>query len=250
MGETTKISWTDHTFNPWIGCTKVSAGCANCYAEALDGRWGHDSWGPGKPRRRTSASNWNEPIKWNAKAKAAGRRARVFCASLADVFDAEAPEGALEDLWTLIRLTPSLDWLLLTKRPERIRASLPKDWGAGYPNVWLGTSVENQAAADERIPVLLGVPARVRFLSCEPLLGPVSIQEAHTRVEGGLGIHWAIVGGESGPGFRPMSPVWARNLRDECGRLGVAFFYKQDGGLRPGKGSLDGVEHHAFPVVA
>lgn len=249
MGETTAISWTDHTWNPWIGCTKVSAGCANCYAEALDHRWGHDSWGPGKPRRRTSTTNWNEPLKWNAKAKAAGRRARVFCASLADVFDPEAPEGAPEDLWALIRLTPNLDWLLLTKRPERIRASLPKEWGAGWPNVWLGTSVENQAAADLRIPVLAQVPARVQFLSAEPLLGPVNITAAHTRIEGACQIHWAIVGGESGPGHRPMETAWARDLRDECRQLGIAFFFKQLGGLRPGTGDLDGEVIREFPEV-
>jgi protein gp37 len=239
VGSETSIAWTDHTFNPWIGCTKVSAGCANCYASALDKRWGHASWGPGAPRRVTSASNWREPIAWNKAAAAEGRRARVFCASLADVFDVEAPEGALSWLWALIRETPHLDWQLLTKRPERVAALLP--WGARQPwaNVWIGTSVENQAAADERIPHLLRVPAAVRFLSCEPLLEAVDLSlwlpsHGYVGTRGGQDdfdspIDWIIIGGESGPGARPMRLEWARRIVEQCRAVGTACFVKQLG---------------------
>jgi protein gp37 len=218
---------------------------------------GLDVWGPGKPRKVTSDANWRKPLAWNRAAEKAGQRRRVFSASLADVFDAEAPHGALERLWGVIRVTPWLDWQILTKRPERILASLPVDWGRGWRNVWLGTSVEDQASANERIPELWRVPACIRFLSCEPLLGPVDItripardfDEApawHAAMQSR--IHWVIVGGESGPEHRPMNPEWARSLRDQCHRLGVAFFFKQHGGLRPGgEALLDGVQHHEFP---
>ncbi|MCI0671755.1 MAG: phage Gp37/Gp68 family protein, partial [Myxococcaceae bacterium] len=175
MGAETEISWTHSTFNPWWGCTRVSPGCDHCYAESFDRRVGGAHWGKGVPRRTFGDKHWGEPLKWNAAAAKAGERRRVFCASMADVFDAEAPDGALERLWALIRATPALDWLLLTKRPGRIRHSLPADWGDGYPNVWLGTTVEDQERAEQRIPVLLDVPARVHFLSCEPLLGPVDV---------------------------------------------------------------------------
>lgn len=265
MGEQTAIAWTDHTFNPWWGCTKVSAGCANCYADKFARRTGHDVWGPGKPRRTFPDAHWAEPLKWNKAAEGAGRRERVFCASMADVFDAEAPAGQLDRLWALIRATPWLDWQLLTKRPERIAGSLPADWGRGYANVWLGTSVEDQAAADLRVPQLVTVPARVRFLSCEPLLGPVTLpfgcgcddgtEGGHAAIDptcprhgAGPGIDWVIVGGESGPGFRPMDKAWARGIRDQCDEARVAFFYKQDGGLRPGHGELDGVARRKFPA--
>lgn len=261
MGGKTGISWTDHTFNPWWGCTKVSPGCASCYAETFSKRTGHDIWGPGKARRTFGAKHWAEPLAWDAAAEKAGRRAKVFCASMADVFDEEAPAGELERLWALIRAMPHLDWQLLTKRPERIVQSLPVDWNwngrVGYPNVWLGASVEDQARADQRIPLLLQVPAAVRFLSCEPLLGPLEFSDVTKRSDAVsqlgrkalAGIHWVIVGGESGPGFRPMDKAWARSIRDQCAAADVAFFYKQDGGLRPGHGDLDGVEYHAFPAV-
>ena len=243
MGEQTAIEWTDHTFNPWWGCTKVSPGCANCYAESFDKRLGGNHWGPAAPRRTFGDKHWNEPLKWNAEAERAGRRARVFCASMADVFDADAPEGALARLWALIRQTPSLDWQLLTKRPERIQQSLPLDWGSrGYANVWLGTSVEDQKRADERVPVLAQVPARVRFLSCEPLLGAVDL----TRIPVPTGkewpgwadllrehVQWVIAGGESGPHARPMRTSWVRSLRDQCAREGVAFLFKQWGEWLP-----------------
>lgn len=153
MGKETGIGWTRHTFNPWWGCKKVSAGCKFCYAESIDKVYGGGQhWGIGAPRREFGDKHWNEPRRWNKQAVKDGVRRRVFCASMADVFDPEAPAGALERLWQLIRETPQLDWLLLTKRPERIASSLPADWGKGWHNVWLGTSVENQEAADKRIP--------------------------------------------------------------------------------------------------
>jgi protein gp37 len=249
MGAETSIAWTDHTFNPWIGCTKVSEGCRNCYAAARDKRWGHDHWGPRALRQVTSASNWREPLRWNKQAQEEGRRHRVFCASLADVFDVEAPEGAREWLWEIIRVTPMLDWQLLTKRPGRVAALLPWVSGAAakwsrqpWPNVWIGTSVEDQAAADLRIPPLLRVPAAVLFLSGEPLLGPVDLAK-HLRCcrdhnrdgdcdrhpRGCPRIHWVIVGGESGAGARPMRLEWAQSLVEQCAAAKVACFVKQMG---------------------
>lgn len=295
------ISWTDHTFNPWEGCTKVSPGCANCYAENRNARFGGGTapnWGKGAPRRRTSAANWNQPLKWNKGEErmvshdefVANRRPRVFCASLADWLDDEVPVEWLADLLDLIRLTPHLDWLLLTKRPQNWRKRieqvvalgcpaggepswwyLAQCWSCGTPpaNVWVGTSVEDQVRADERIPLLLDIPARVRFLSMEPLLGAVEIdknywltgqarREDKTLTPPGSGprIHWVIVGGESGPHARPMHPDWARSLRDQCKAAGVAFHFKQWGEhdhrtIRMGKKVagrlLDGVEHNEFP---
>lgn len=236
MGIDTKIEWAHHTFNAWIGCTKVSPGCDHCYAARQDAhrRWTPDGWGG--PRRRTSAEYWKQPLKWDRAAARKGERHRVFCSSLADVFDNQVDAAWRADLWPLIAATPHLDWLLLTKRPQNIKKMLPADWGSGYQNVWLGTTVENQAEADRRIPHLLAVPARVRFLSCEPLLGPVNLRNAFiVGPEGGWEwwgaerhmLHWVIVGGESGPGARPMHPDWARSLRDQCATAGVPFFVKQ-----------------------
>ncbi len=181
MAENSKIEWTHHTFNPWIGCQKVGPGCDHCYAEAWDARGlqqRESRWGPHADRTRTSAGNWSKPRAWNKAAAGLAERPRVFCASLADVFDNHGsilPEWRA-DLWALIRATPNLDWLLLTKRPGNIAKMLPPDWGAGYPNVWLGCTVVNQDEADRDIPKLLAVPARVRFLSMEPLLGPVDLR--------------------------------------------------------------------------
>jgi protein gp37 len=256
MVENSNIEWTDHSFNPWIGCTKVSAACENCYAEKFDARFGH-SWGP-HVRRRTSAANWRKPLAWNKAAQATGKRTRVFCASLADVFDNDRSitSGWRGDLWHLIHRTPHLDWMLLTKRPQNIARFLrPEEygdlpaWGDGWPNVWLGTTVENQTEADRRIPHLLAVPAAVRFLSCEPLLGPVDltclhidglwfdalagVMERHGPISDGLDL--VICGGESGSGARPMHPDWARHLRDQCIKAGVAFHFKQWGEWAPGE---------------
>jgi protein gp37 len=234
MGAETKIQWCHHTFNPWVGCTRVSPGCVHCYAEAQNVRWrGGVNWGPGAERRVTSASNWREPLKWNREAEAAGERRRVFCASLADWADAEAPEGALPWLWELIRACSWLDFLMLTKRTHRIRECLPPDWGDGYANVWLGTTVEDQSRADERIPRLLEVPARVRFLSMEPMLGPVDLDlmalDGPRLLARWSQLHWIIVGGESGPGARPFYIDWARDIVRQCRGAGVAPFVKQFG---------------------
>lgn len=185
MGENSNIEWTKHTFNPWIGCQKVGPGCDNCYAEVWDARGlqqRESRWGPHAERTRTSAGNWSKPLRWDKDAQidaAIGvrERPRVFCASLADVFDNHfsiLPEWRVA-LWALIRATPNLDWMLLTKRPGNIAKMLPEDWGRGYPNVWLGCTVVNQEEADRDIPKLLAVPAAVRFLSMEPLLGPVDL---------------------------------------------------------------------------
>ncbi|HRH29642.1 MAG TPA: phage Gp37/Gp68 family protein, partial [Aquabacterium sp.] len=221
MSENTKIEWCDHTFNPWEGCQKVGPGCDHCYAETRNARFSGGqaiNWGPGAPRRRTSAGNWAKPLKWQANAAAFqsehGRRQRVFCASLADVFDNAVPPEWRLDLFKLIAETPDLDWLLLTKRIGNVPAMLG-DYRTVplVPNIWIGATITSQAEADRDIPKLLAVPARVRFLSMEPLLGPVSFEgmfanqndvRDHTNMLEELA--WVIVGGESGPGARPMSP--------------------------------------------
>lgn len=248
MGEATKIEWTatrlrdgtlipGHTFNPWRGCQAVSEGCDHCYAKTLVERYG----GNFAVRQRTSATYWRQPYKWQKQAEIEGYRPKVFCASLADVFDNQVEPQWRADLWSVIWRTPTLDWLLLTKRPQNIIKMLPTNWGKGWNNVWIGCTAENQAEADRRIPLLLEVPAAVRFLSCEPLLGPVSLRQWMCLIQpdGGPawcdkgGLHWVIVGGESGPGKRPMDLAWARSLRDQCNASGVAFFGKQDDEVRP-----------------
>jgi protein gp37 len=260
-----RIEWTDYTFNPWIGCTKISPGCAHCYAETRDRRHLQekvDHWGPGAPRMRTSAANWKLPRRWNKLSLTRTDRPRVFCASLADWLDDEVPIEWLADLLELIHATPHLDWLLLTKRPENFAERMKQVqqlplasaatenynmafdcWIGGWieglepppTNVWIGTTVEDQTRADERIPTLLQIPAKVRFLSCEPLLGPVRLDALHDDELGAqwnaleMGIHWVICGGESGAEARPMHPAWARSLREQCQASGVPFFFKQWG---------------------
>lgn len=289
MAQNSNISWTDHTFNPWIGCAKVSPGCANCYAAeqnklrkwTADGEWG-------KERRRTSPDNWKQPLRWNqapsrcplcgktgailkcaCEVVAESFRPRVFCASLADWLDDEVPVEWLADLLALIHATPNLDWLLLTKRPEnwlrRMRGvevalnvgenpseawARTCDWlilGKPPANVWLGTTVENQDCAERRIPELLKIPAKVRFLSVEPMLGPVNLIDFHPfsmqhpdllhRCCGILGpeLNWVICGGESGPQRRPFEIGWAESLAEQCTAAGVPFFMKQDAALRSGQ---------------
>jgi protein gp37 len=224
MAENSKIEWTNHTFNPWIGCQKVSPGCDRCYAEAMmDHRYGRVQWGPHGERVRTSPSNWRKPLQWARLAN--GHRPRVFCASLADVFDNRAPEGARDGLFALIRQTPQLDWLLLTKRPENIAKMLPTDWESGWPNVWLGTTTEDQERFDRRWPILNSVPAAVRFISYEPAIGPLTLGSERPQ--------WVICGGESGGGARLMEPTWASAIRDECAAAGVAFFMKQMTAKKP-----------------
>ena len=227
MAQTSKIEWTDSTFNPWIGCTRVSPGCLHCYAEMDSLRRGWAKWGKGKPRQHTKADTWKQPIKWNEEAAQEGRRKRVFCASLSDVFDAEVKNEWREELWELIRKTPLLDWLVLTKRPENIRKMLPQDWGDGWPNVCLMTSVEDQLRVG-RIEHLISIPAKYRALSVEPLLGPVKLEPQWLEK-----LDWIIVGGESGGAARPMHPQWARDIRDQCEKAGVKFLFKQWGCWSP-----------------
>jgi protein gp37 len=244
MGFNSTIEWTTHTFNPWWGCTKVSEGCRHCYAENLAKRYGHDIWGANKSRRLLSDQHWREPLKWDKVAREKGERHRVFCASMADVFEEDAPGQEVARLWELIKQTPHLDWQLLTKRPQRIAANLPADWGQGYDNVWLGTSVESEQVID-RIAHLVLVPAVIHFLSLEPLLGPLP----NLPLEN---IDWVIVGGESGAGSRPMQLEWAINIRDQCQDTGVAFFFKQWGTINKKKAGrlLAGKTYDELPAMS
>ena len=250
MGEKSEIEWTDATFNPWIGCQKVSPGCDFCYAEALVARYGllGASWGPQGKRIRTS-SPWLMPKRLQKRATnffaEHGRRQRVFTASLADVFDNKAPAGARADLWALIKECPNLDFQLLTKRPENVEKMLPNDWGdKGYENVWLGATMEDQERYYHRWPILSRIPARVRFVSYEPAIGPLILDEEVVRPD------WLISGGESGRGNRQMNPVWARSIRDQCQRLGVAYFHKQWGRIGANPFVVEGVMSRAQAMHA
>ncbi len=305
MADRSAIEWTDSTFNPWIGCTKVSPACDHCYAEvSTPSRTRGVEWGAGKARQRTSAGNWKLPLRWNTEpfytcdcgyrgtmhdmttnaVHGCGRsfrrvRRRVFCASLADVFDNEIPVQWRVDLFELIERTPHLDWLLLTKRignaPTVIEQAmtgvlshaLPRQaakWP--LPNVWIGATICNQAEADRDIPKLLSVPAAVRFLSIEPMLGPVDLTEWLFQFKACTdcpcpnpetdragfddcckdpelqqsGIGWVIAGGESGTHARPMHPFWGRSLRDQCAGADVPFLFKQWGEWAPRAGRLFG----------
>lgn len=274
MGSSTGIKWCDHTFNPVIGCEKVSAGCANCYAEivAKRGKLGNYTlWGPGSARHVTSLSYWQQPVTWNRKAEreplagvrgalAPGRRL-VFCGSMFDWADEHPKAADWRALWfNAIRATPNLDWLLLTKRAHRIAQCLPKDWGGGWPNVWLGVSIEGytEAAANAqcrtgicgcwscviaRADHLRSVPAVARFVSYEPAIGPLA---PHLNLDG---LDWIICGGESGSRRRPFDLQWARDMRDACDARGVAWFFKQSADRYPGRGTtLDGQARRAWPV--
>lgn len=314
MAEQSAIEWCDSTFNPWIGCTKVSPACDHCYAEAqMSTRLGRVQWGAGQQRQRTSDANWRQPVRWNARADRFGQcdvcgwrgertqkqgrtkvinwavcptcknglmqpaRRRVFCASLADVFDNEVPVQWRIDLMKLIVETPNLDWLLLTKRIGNAASMLQQTFRAVHhgrefwsdnvlPNVWIGATICNQAEADRDIPKLLSTPARVRFLSIEPMLGPVDIRWALPDIRtgcchrcgfrtnrvggvcpadgetlrGDIGVDWVICGGESGPKARPMHPDWLRSLRDQCAAAGVPFLFKQWGEWAPRAGKIFG----------
>lgn len=234
MGKDTRIEWTHHTFNPWWGCVRVSAACDHCYAETWAKRLGQNVWGPKTDRRFFSDAHWKEPLKWNRDAVAQGVRRRVFCASMADVFENRKdliPHRTR--LLELIAATPQLDWLLLTKRIHLVRKQLPK--GYEFPaNVWLGATVENQDAVEKRLKYLLEFTTpSVRFLSCEPLLGPVDLRKYLRRGENGMRVDWVIAGGESGPGARPMDPAWPDDLRKQCSTAKVAFHFKQWGHWAP-----------------
>jgi protein gp37 len=219
MGDTTGIQWTEKTWNPWHGCTKVSAGCDHCYMFRDKARYGQD---PEVVTR--SKGTFRAPLSWRDPAL-------VFTCSWSDWFH-KAADAWRDEAWDIIRRTPHLTYQILTKRPGRIARHLPDDWGEGYPNVWLGVSVENQDAAF-RASQLATIPARVRFVSAEPLLGPVWLSN-HVYREGYVNalpfIHWVIVGGESGPDCRPMEIRWARDLIAQCRAHGVAVFVKQLGG--------------------
>ena len=240
MGKNTKIAWTDRTWNPWYGCKKVSAGCRSCYMFRDMERYGKN---PNIVQR--SKSTFRAPLRWREPE-------RVFTCSWSDFFIVEADAWRTE-AWEIIRRTPHLTYQILTKRPENIAARLPFDWGTGYPNVWLGVTTENQEAADVRIPILLGIPAAIRFLSIEPLIGEIDLRMTVEFLGVSTAIkdwhpNWVIVGGESGPNFRPMNLDWARSLRNQCLAAHVAFFYKQNSGLQPGtEPLLDGIEWHQSP---
>ncbi|NMJ43504.1 phage Gp37/Gp68 family protein [Roseomonas sp. JC162] len=236
MAKFSRIEWTDHTFNPWWGCARVSPACDNCYAEAIARRFSAGIWGARAPRRFFGEAHWREPLRWNAEAVRLGARKRVFCASMADVFENRAEVVAHRSkLWELIRATPALDWLLLTKRPQLIARYLPQDWGGGYSNVWLGTTTENQTEAQRRVPHLLGTPSVVHFISAEPLLSALDVRDWLISAPGRGKIGWVIAGGESGARARPSDPAWFRGLRDDCKRAGVPFHFKQWGNWAPSK---------------
>jgi protein gp37 len=248
MAANSNIQWTDHTFNPWIGCQKVTDACKFCYAEEFVGtrlkKMGK-LWGPNADRHKTANSTWEMPRRWNRIASKLKERHKVFCASLADVFeDNDKVTEYREELWQLIRETPWLDWLILTKRPENIKRFLPEDWGTGYHNVWLGASVGSEKD-EEMIRQLIRIPAVVRFLSLEPLLGPVDITEilmdgqlhnplsgvSDISYQGYYKIDWVIVGGESGlkKNARPCNIQWILNIVNDCKKYNVPVLVKQLG---------------------
>lgn len=283
MSDHTNIQWCDSTFNPWMGCTKISPACDHCYAERDTARFKQVTWGAGQPRKRTSEANWKKPLTWNKRADvfmecsscgwrgdiAAGRkeilssvcecggslrhaRRRVFCASLADVFDNEVPDQWRTDLFDLIKRTPNIDWMLLTKRIGNVSKMLPADWGNGYTNVWLGITVCNQSEAERDIDKLWLVPSAIRWISIEPMLESMDLMKSLGLVKSWdrqdklcyrpnhrPDIDMVVVGGESGPGARQMNPDWPRLLRDQCATARVAFFMKQLGGSLDKKGNMD-----------
>lgn len=267
MAENSGIEWTTHTFNPWIGCAKVSAACDNCYAEAWDNRFKGGRWGPHAERTRTKT--WGNPLRWNRQARGAIVRPRVFCASLADVFDnhKSIDPSWRRELWTLIEQTPNLDWLLLTKRPQNIQRLCPWTHGSFPENVWVGTTVEDQKTADQRIWHLCQTPANLLFLSCEPLIGPLDLTNVknhhgetfnaltgwiHGRNACTMQLGWIITGGESGKLYRPADPSWFRSLRDQCSHEDVPFLFKQWEGrsqkeIKAKGRALDGVVHDGYP---
>lgn len=275
MAETTEISWADATFSPWWGCTKISPACDNCYAESFSRRVGYSEtgsqfpiWGKDAQRRLFGDARWNEPLKWDRRAAKLGIRPRVFCGSMCDVME-DRPDlhEHRARLYDLIEATPSLDWLLLTKRPQNFRRFLPKHWlESPRRNVFGMTTCESEEYS-WRIQELCETPFAVRGLSCEPLLGPLNLRQVRWNngrtnamdvLGGGIWhplhgfikqqnmgtIHWVIVGGESGHHARPMHPDWARSLRDQCVAAGVAFHYKQWGEWLP-----RGPESMGYPVV-
>lgn len=240
MADKTLIAWTDHTYNLAWGCTKISPGCKNCYADTLATRFGHSVWGKDGSRRTFGEKHWKEPLRWEADShlhnpgiRGPGWNHLVFCSSMCDNFeDHPTIIKELKKLWPLIKSTPHLDWQLLTKRADRIADSLPADWSiANYPNVWLGVSVENNDYL-WRVDHLKAIPAAVHFISYEPALGPLPDLDTH-------GLEWVIIGGESGAEWKKheMDHAWARDVRDKCLLSKTAFFFKQSSHLFTERGT-------------
>jgi protein gp37 len=267
MGDTTDIGWCHRTFNGWIGCSAVSPACGGCYAAAQVKRWrgvkaGTDLWRRAGPRSVTSLRNWQKPLRWEREAAAGSPLTRVFASSLADVLEAHpaldapypglaaghpAAAGPRQALFRLAAVTPNLQWLYLTKRPENLAKMVPPGWLEDWPpNVWVGTSVESRQYT-WRAEVLAGIPAAipVRFLSVEPLIEAVELPLT--------GIDWVILGGMSGSKWRRhvLQPGWARSVRDQAIAAGASFYFKQWGGLHPKDGGkeLDGREWCQIPGV-
>jgi protein gp37 len=239
MGEQTKIEWVDHTFNPWIGCTRVSPACDNCYAASMSHRRGWARFDNGAPRRRTTDDYWRQPVRWNRKAEARGRRAKVFGPSLGDPFDAEVSDAWRVDYLRLIEATPWLDYILLTKRPQ-VAVKFFRDRRVPI-NLWPGVTAENQKMLELRAPAILSIPAKLHVLSAEPLLAPLDL----AAIGGRFG--WIIAGAESGPRARPSHPEWFRRLRGQCRAMGVPFFFKQWGEWAPLRAVEDGARRvHEF----
>lgn len=214
MGKDSKIAWTDHTWNPWVGCNKVSAGCQNCYMFRDQKRFGNDP----EEIRRTKDRTFRSPFRWKEPA-------RIFVCSWSDFFHEDIPVGWIHDALDVIFGNQHHTFLLLTKRPENIKNVISDEEWWQYPNIWLGVTAENQEMLNKRLPLLLSVPAEVKFLSCEPLLDFVFFKDSQLSE-----LDWIIVGGESGHGGRYMNPTWARSIRNHCDYLKVPFFMKQMSG--------------------
>ncbi len=233
-----KIEWTDETWNPVTGCTKVSAGCKNCYAERLaTGRLKH-LYPDGFGKVTTHPDRLDQPLRWK-------RPRRIFVCSMSDLFHEDVPTGFIYDIFAVMKRAPQHTFQVLTKRPERMGRYIKSRWPTPafenlHPNVWLGVSVEDQATADERIPLLLDTPAAVRFVSYEPALGPV---EWLHKIQG---LDWLIAGGESGPGARPSHPDWYRMARAACAAAGIAFMFKQWGEYAPPEDLSPVAQNKAF----
>lgn len=236
-----KIGWTHHSWNPWWGCNKVSAACLHCYIAQIMRRSGNEPF-HGPKRTKT----WKDPLKWNRQAAKAGTRRRVFTCSMSDFFHPGA-DAWRDEAWEIIRQCENLDWLILTKRPELIRDRLPRDLGDGYPNVWLGTTIEDQSQI-KRLDILSKIPAAIRFVSAEPLLGPVRFGRRIHKLD------WVITGCERAAKGkrREMNDDWVRSIRDECDVAGVALFHKQyyQGTKLVFDGEIDGVARQSWPRSA
>jgi protein gp37 len=240
MGKTTKIRTADHPQNFWIGCTRVSEGCAHCYAAEMHRlkKWTPDFWTVTKTK-----TTWKNPAKWQRETAASGEVEMVFGDSLGDFFHPAADQWRPE-AWKIVKSTPNLLWRFTTKRADLVAERLPADWGTGYPNVWLGVTVEMRKHL-HRLDTIRGIPAAAHYLAAEPLLEDLMPDLAdHVG-----GIDWVALGGETGNGSRPMDPQWARNVRDLCCGRGVAFFFIGHSGTHQKDTLLDGVEHTAFPAL-